>query len=102
MTGSLSVRGQVLPVGGVTAKIEAAAEMGIKKVIIPKANLRDVLIDDKYVGKIEIVPVETLNEVLQNALVGPKKESLLKKLSALVPKAGGLIEAPPVDRAVPH
>jgi len=102
MTGSLSVRGQVLPVGGVTAKIEAAAEMGIKKVIIPKANLRDVLIDDKYVGKIEIVPAETLNEVLQNALVGPKKESLLKKLSALVPKAGGLIEAPPVDRAVPH
>src|SRR3990170_2293767 len=42
MTGSLSVRGQVLPVGGVTAKIEAAAEMGIKKVIIPRANLRDV------------------------------------------------------------
>ena len=102
MTGSLSVRGQVLPVGGVTAKIEAAAEMGIKKVIIPKANLKDVLIDDKYVGKIEIVPAETLNEVLQNALVGPKKESLLRKLSALVPKAGGLIEAPPVDRAIPH
>ena len=104
MTGSLSVRGQVLPVGGVTAKIEAAAEMGIKKVIIPKENMRDVLIDDKYVAKIVVVPVETLNEVLANALVGPKKEGLLAKLSALVPKAGGLMEAPPppVDRAVPH
>jgi len=102
MTGSLSVRGQVLPVGGVTAKIEAAAEMGIKKVIIPRANSKDVLIDDKYVGKIQIVPVDTLNEVLENALVGPKKANLLTKLSAFVAKPGGLMETPPVDRAVPH
>ncbi|TLZ45278.1 MAG: ATP-dependent protease LonB [Methanobacteriota archaeon] len=43
MTGSLSVRGQVLPVGGVTAKIEAAAELGIKKVVIPRSNMKDVL-----------------------------------------------------------
>src|SRR3989339_74584 len=42
MTGSLSVRGQVLPVGGVTAKIEAAAEMGLKKVLIPEQNMKDV------------------------------------------------------------
>jgi len=102
MTGSLSVRGQVLPVGGVTAKIEAAAEMGIKKVIIPSANGKDVLIDDKYVGKIQIIPVNMLNEVLENALVGPKKANLLTKLSALVAKPGGLIETPPADRAVPH
>jgi len=102
MTGSLSVRGQVLPVGGVTAKIEAASEMGIKKVIIPKANIRDVLIDDKYVGKVQIIPVETLKEVLENALVGPKKETLLTKLSALVPKRTGRLDVPPVDRAVPQ
>ncbi len=102
MTGSLSVRGQVLPVGGVTAKIEAAAEMGLKKVLIPKSNLRDVLIDDKYVGKIAIVPVETLKEVLENALIGPKKERLLTKLSTFVPKPTGLLDTPPVDRAVPH
>src|SRR2546427_350086 len=41
MTGSLSVRGQVLPVGGVTAKIEAAAELGIEKGVIPRANMKD-------------------------------------------------------------
>ena len=87
MTGSLSVRGQVLPVGGVTAKIEAAAEMGIKKVLIPKANMKDVLLEDRYNGKIEIVPVENLKEVLEHALVGsPQKQGLLAKLAAIVPK----------------
>ncbi len=86
MTGSLSVRGQVLSVGGVTAKIEAAAELGLKKVIIPRQNLKDVLLEDKYQGKIEIVPVDTLSEVLDVALVGPKKSGLIKKLVALVPK----------------
>ena len=85
MTGSLSVRGQVLPVGGVTAKIEAAAESGIRKVLIPLANLRDVVLEEKYIGKIIIVPVSNMSEVLENALIGGiKKESLLKKLAALV------------------
>ncbi|MCK5548829.1 MAG: ATP-dependent protease LonB, partial [Thermoplasmata archaeon] len=87
MTGSLSVRGQVLPVGGVTAKIEAAAEMGIKKVLIPKDNMNDVLIEDRYKGKIKIVAVATLKDVLDHALVGTKKESLLKKLTMFVPKS---------------
>jgi ATP-dependent Lon protease len=85
MTGSLSVRGMVLPVGGVTAKIEAAAESGIKKVIIPSANIRDVVLEERYVGKIQIVPVSNMSEVLENALVGGiKKDSLLKKLASLV------------------
>ena len=84
MTGSLSVRGQVLPVGGVTAKIEAAAEMGIKSVLIPEQNMRDVVLEDKYIGKVDVIPVRTLNDVLSNALVGSKKEGLLKKLASLV------------------
>ncbi len=84
MTGSLSVRGQVLPVGGVTAKIEAAAESGIKRVIIPRANLNDVVLETRYVGKIEIIPVVSMREVLDHALVGGiKKDSLLKKLADL-------------------
>ena len=85
MTGSLSVRGWVLPVGGVTAKIEAAIEAGIKKVIIPASNMRDVVLEDKYIGKILIIPVSNMSEVLENALIGGiKKEGLLKKLAALV------------------
>src|SRR5512137_358285 len=84
MTGSLSVRGLVLPVGGVTAKIEAAAEMGLKKVLIPEQNLKDVLLEDKYIGKIEVIPVVTFSDVLSHALVGVRKEGLLRKLALLV------------------
>jgi len=93
ITGSLSIRGNVLPVGGVTAKVEAAAEAGLKEVIIPKSNLDDVLIDEKYKGKIKITPVENLKEVLEIALVGEGKDRLLKKLISLrPPKVTGKIE----------
>lgn len=93
MTGSLSIRGTVLPIGGATAKIEAAAEAGIKKVLIPRANLNDVLIEDKYVDKIEIIPVETLTDVIKNALAGPGKKELLKKLEEMKPpKITGKVE----------
>lgn len=106
MTGSLSVRGQVLPVGGVTAKIEAAAEIGLKKVLIPEENLKDVLLDDKYIGKIEVIPVRTLNDVLTHALVGSRKEGLLKKLAALVaakrPSSTPTPPLPGADRPAVH
>ena len=72
---------------GSYAKIEAAADSGIKRVIIPRSNLGDVVLEERYQGKIEIIPVDTMDEVLENALVGGiKKENLLKKLSALVEK----------------
>lgn len=80
LTGSLSVRGDVLPVGGVTGKIEAAAEAGIKKVLIPRSNLEDVFIEDRYRKKIEVIPVDTLSDVLEHALVGKGKKGLLQKM----------------------
>ena len=85
MTGSLSIRGTVLPIGGVTAKIEAAAKAGIKKIIIPKSNLNDVLIEDKYKEKVQVIPVSTLPEVIDHALEGKGKKELLKKLRAMKP-----------------
>jgi len=84
MTGSLNVRGDVLPVGGVTAKIEAAAESGLKKVIIPKPNERDVLIETKYKDMVRIYPVTTIRDVLDIALVGAKKQALLAKFSSIL------------------
>ncbi len=85
MTGSLTVRGEVLPIGGVSAKIEAAAKSGIKKVIIPKSNLRDVLIDEKYEKQVEILAVDSLDEVLEHALVGKdEKVSLVDRLSQVI------------------
>ncbi|MGD0818580.1 MAG: ATP-dependent protease LonB [Methanomassiliicoccales archaeon] len=96
MTGSLSVRGQVLPVGGVTAKIEAAAESGIKRVLIPRANMNDIVLEERYVGKIEIIPVTNMGEVLKYALVGGiKKEGLLKKLAELLEHSAPIISVKP-------
>ena len=81
LTGSLSVRGDVLPIGGATSKIEAAAEAGIKKVIIPRSNIKDVMIEKKYEEEIEIIPVDTLSDVLENILMGcTEKNSLIKKM----------------------
>ena len=88
LTGSLSIRGDVLPVGGVTGKIEAAAEAGIKKVLIPASNMGDVMIEKRYEDKVKIIPVETLGDVLEHALIGKGKESLLErmqKISDIVP-----------------
>ncbi|MCG1002222.1 MULTISPECIES: ATP-dependent protease LonB [Halobacterium] len=88
MTGSLSVRGDVLPVGGVTHKIEAAAKAGCKRVIIPKANEQDVMIEDEYKDQIEIIPVSHISEVLDVALVGePEKDSLVDRLKSITGKA---------------
>ena len=85
MTGSLSVRGEVLPIGGVTAKIEAAAKSGIQRVIIPRSNMQDVLIDDKWENIIKIIPVDSLDEVLHHALVGSEeKVSLVERLAHVV------------------
>jgi len=96
MTGSLSVRGQVLPVGGVTAKIEAAAEAGIKKVIIPRTNLKDVLLEERYKNKIQVIPVDTIGEVLDHALVGTKKATLIAKLASALTKPKKITLARPV------
>jgi Lon-like ATP-dependent protease len=79
MTGSLSVRGDVMPVGGVTQKIEAAAQAGIKTVLIPKSNMGDVLIDDSIKGMIEIIPVSNISEVFEYAM-GGQRNRLIEKL----------------------
>ena len=80
MTGSLSVRGEVLPIGGVTAKIEAAIQAGIKTVIVPKSNIQDIVIDRSELKKIKIVPVERISEVLKKALDWKGKRKVLKKI----------------------
>jgi Lon-like ATP-dependent protease len=88
MTGSLSVRGDVLPVGGVTHKIEAAAKAGLDRVIIPKANEDDVMIEEEYREQIEIIPVTHISEVLDVALAGEaEKDSLVDRLKNITGSA---------------
>ncbi|WP_297069961.1 ATP-dependent protease LonB [Thermococcus sp.] len=89
MTGSLSVRGEVLPIGGATPKIEAAIEAGIKTVIIPKSNEKDVFLSRDKAGRIEIVPVETVDQVLEVALEGgERKETLIRRIREALPLRG--------------
>ena len=82
MTGSLSVRGDVLPVGGVTSKVEAAIDAGIKRVIVPHSNLRDIIIDPVKLKRLQIIPVMRIEEVLREALVWTVRMHILKKLNA--------------------
>ncbi|PSP55723.1 ATP-dependent protease LonB [Halobacteriales archaeon QS_1_67_19] len=88
MTGSLSVRGDVLPVGGVTHKIEAAAKAGLDTVIIPAANEDDVMIEEEYEEQVDIVPVSHISEVLEVALAGEaEKDSLVDRLKNITGSA---------------
>jgi Lon-like ATP-dependent protease len=80
MTGSLSVRGEVLPVGGVTPKVEAAAKAGITRILVPKDNEGDVMIEKQYRDMVQIIPVSTIGEVLENSLIGRKRDGFLERL----------------------
>lgn len=82
MTGSLSVRGEVLPVGGVSAKIEAAIQAGLKTVIIPKSNFNDIVISKDKLNKIKIIPVETIADVLKEVMDWTGRENILRKIKA--------------------
>jgi len=90
MTGSLSVRGEVLPVGGITPKIEAAIKAGFKEIIIPRTNMEDIVIPKDELKKIRVIPISTLSEVLEQALIktGAKEKLIgsLKKFMVGLPK----------------
>ncbi len=69
MTGEISLRGQVLPIGGLPEKLMAAERAGIRKVLIPKENVRDLEdVPEEIRSKIEVVPVQTVQEVIRQAL----------------------------------
>ena len=70
MTGEITLRGRVLPIGGLKEKLLAALRGGIKKVLIPEENAKDLAdIPDSVKNGLEIVPVSRMDEVLTHALV---------------------------------
>lgn len=71
MTGEISIRGYVKPIGGIMAKIEAARKAGVKKVIIPKENWQESFKD----MDIQIVPVERIEEVIKEAMIDNSKNT---------------------------
>jgi ATP-dependent Lon protease len=70
MTGEITLRGRVLPIGGLKEKIMAAHRGGVTKVLIPMDNKKDIAdIPKKILRKVELVPVEHVDEVLKEALI---------------------------------
>jgi len=101
MTGSLSVRGDVLPVGGVTFKIEAAAKAGIKTVLIPRMNIGDMQIEERYRPLVTVIPVDTIDDVLKYALVPQNAEGFLSKLRKMAIRSTEvLVDAPAINQTV--
>ncbi len=82
MTGEITLRGKVLPIGGLKEKLLAAKRSGIKKVIIPKGNEKDLAeVEDEIKQGLEIIPVEDMDQVLKIALIGwsPEKSISIPK-----------------------
>jgi ATP-dependent Lon protease len=73
MTGEITLRGRVLPVGGVREKVLAAHRAGLTRVILPRRNARDLLdVPEDIRDQIEFVYVRTIDQVLKAALDGNK------------------------------
>lgn len=76
MTGEITLRGKVLPVGGIKEKILAAKRADIKEIILCEANRKDILdIDEKYIKGLKFIFVETMTDVLKQAITKSKVKS---------------------------
>lgn len=74
MTGEITLRGRILPIGGLKEKALAAKRAGIKKILIPFDNIKDLEdIPNSVLKEIEFVPVKKMDEVLEHALVSEEK-----------------------------
>jgi len=79
MTGEITLRGRILPIGGLKEKVLAAHRGGIKTVLIPKENAKDI--DDippQILKGITLIPVEHMDEVLRHALVLTDPEAFFR------------------------
>jgi Lon-like ATP-dependent protease len=80
MTGELSIRGHVKPVGGIVAKIEAAGWAGAERILIPSENWQEMMREEK--GGAQIIPVQNLAEVLRLSLLLDQAEKRDEALAA--------------------
>jgi ATP-dependent Lon protease len=95
MTGEITLRGRVLPIGGLKEKLIAAQRGGVKRVVIPKENEKDLKDVPKSITSLmEIVFVEHMDEVLSHALIVPAGERLFDNADMPLPVASGKEEKP--------
>jgi ATP-dependent Lon protease len=75
MTGEITLRGNVLPIGGLNEKLLAAQRSGIKTVLIPEENVKDLTeIPDKVKEGLTIVPIETIEEAMKHVFTSKKSK----------------------------
>jgi len=95
MTGEITLRGEVLPIGGLKEKLLAAQRGGIKTVVIPHENVKDLAdIPDNIKGQLNIEPVRWIEEVLRHAL-----ERMPEALAEPATSAAPAVVADEVPRA---
>ena len=89
MTGEITLRGRVLPIGGLKEKTMAALRNGVKTVIIPADNITDLAeIDQSVRAQLNFIPVNHVDEVLENALVAEKEEITISMPAQAVQSGG--------------
>jgi ATP-dependent Lon protease len=86
VVGGITVNGEIRAVRGVSQKIEAAADAGYTRAIVPFTNRADVLLNSSYRAKVEILHASHLVDVLQHVLIGPQREALLARLTTTYAK----------------
>ncbi|WP_414719648.1 endopeptidase La [Thiomicrospira sp.] len=102
MTGEITLRGEVLPIGGLKEKLLAALRGGIKTVLIPYDNVRDLAdISTEITSQLNIKPVHWIEEVLEEALT-IKPTPLVEKQSSIQPVAEATLENVVLEERKPH
>ncbi len=85
MTGEVTLRGRVLPIGGLKEKILAAHRAGVTTVLIPEDNRKDLKeVPDAVLDQLAVIPVKHMDEVLRYALAHPQPEEFLREPSSVV------------------
>jgi ATP-dependent Lon protease len=101
MTGEITLRGEVLPIGGLKEKLLAAVRGGLQRVLIPEENVRDLAeIPDNIKNRLEIIPVKWIDRVLELALERlpePLPEEVAPAMAVAVPD-----EDAPAQAGVTH
>ena len=100
MTGEITLRGEVLPIGGLKEKLLAAHRGNIKKVIIPEQNLKDLVdISDDIKADLEIIPARWIDQVLEVALTRNPEDKTSKNKIKPTTKPKNIVQ---VDKSITH